>query len=38
MHARRTDADNLEGNPIAVGDHCFGCNAEQGSSCRGALK
>jgi MoaA/NifB/PqqE/SkfB family radical SAM enzyme len=30
------DAD-LEGNPIIVADHCFGCTAGQGSSCGGAL-
>jgi len=28
---------NLEGNPIAVRDHCYGCTAGQGSSCGGAL-
>jgi radical SAM/Cys-rich protein len=28
---------DLEGNPIAVRDHCFGCTAGQGSSCEGAL-
>lgn len=28
---------NLEGNPIIVADHCFGCTAGQGSSCGGAL-
>ncbi|HUF21907.1 MAG TPA: arsenosugar biosynthesis radical SAM (seleno)protein ArsS [Burkholderiales bacterium] len=28
---------NLDGNPIAVRDHCFGCTAGQGSSCGGAL-
>ena len=28
---------NLAGNPIAVGDHCYGCTAGQGSSCGGAL-
>ena len=27
----------LDGNPIAVADHCFGCTAGQGSSCGGAL-
>jgi radical SAM/Cys-rich protein len=27
----------LEGNPIAVRDHCYGCTAGQGSSCGGAL-
>ncbi|MSQ59723.1 MAG: radical SAM/Cys-rich domain protein [Betaproteobacteria bacterium] len=28
---------DLEGNSIAVFDHCFGCTAGQGSSCGGAL-
>jgi radical SAM/Cys-rich protein len=28
---------NLEGNAIAVRDHCYGCTAGQGSSCGGAL-
>ena len=28
---------DLEGNPIVVGDHCYGCTAGQGSSCGGAL-
>ena len=28
---------DLEDNPIAVKDHCFGCTAGQGSSCGGAL-
>jgi radical SAM/Cys-rich protein len=28
---------HLDGNPIAVKDHCFGCTAGQGSSCGGAL-
>ena len=27
----------LEGNPIVVNDHCYGCTAGQGSSCGGAL-
>jgi radical SAM/Cys-rich protein len=27
----------LEGLPIAVADHCYGCTAGQGSSCSGAL-
>lgn len=39
---RRTlwDIDNLadiERDPIAFGDHCFGCTAGAGSSCGGAL-
>ncbi len=28
---------DLEGNAIAVRDHCYGCTAGQGSSCGGAL-
>jgi radical SAM/Cys-rich protein len=28
---------NLEGNPIVVAGHCYGCTAGQGSSCGGAL-
>ena len=28
---------DVEGNPIAVADHCFGCTAGQGSSCGGSL-
>ncbi|MFQ5356004.1 MAG: arsenosugar biosynthesis radical SAM (seleno)protein ArsS [Mariprofundaceae bacterium] len=28
---------SLEGNPIVVMDHCYGCTAGQGSSCGGAL-
>lgn len=27
----------IEGRPIRVGDHCYGCTAGQGSSCGGAL-
>ena len=30
--------EDLEGNPILVADHCFGCTAGQGSSCGGALE
>jgi radical SAM/Cys-rich protein len=30
--------DNIEGNPIRVAGHCYGCTAGQGSSCGGALK
>jgi radical SAM/Cys-rich protein len=29
--------DSLDGAPIAVADHCYGCTAGQGSSCGGAL-
>ena len=28
---------DLEGAPIAVADHCYGCTAGQGSSCGGSL-
>jgi radical SAM/Cys-rich protein len=31
------DPEQLEGRPIAVGEHCFGCTAGSGSSCGGAL-
>src|SRR4029079_15565248 len=27
----------LDGNPVVVRDHCYGCTAGQGSSCGGAL-
>lgn len=27
----------LPGSPIAIGEHCYGCTAGQGSSCSGAL-
>ena len=30
--------DTIDGNPIRVAGHCFGCTAGQGSSCGGALK
>jgi radical SAM/Cys-rich protein len=29
--------EGLDGAPIAVADHCYGCTAGQGSSCGGAL-
>ncbi len=29
---------NLEGHPIVVANHCYGCTAGQGSSCGGALE
>jgi radical SAM/Cys-rich protein len=28
---------DLDGNPVTVRDHCYGCTAGQGSSCGGAL-
>jgi len=30
--------DKVEGNPIRVAGHCYGCTAGQGSSCGGALE
>ena len=36
-HLRDLAALVLEGAPIAVADHCYGCTAGQGSSCGGAL-
>ena len=37
VHLRQLAGADLEGNPIAVKDHCYGCTAGQGSSCGGAL-
>jgi radical SAM/Cys-rich protein len=37
MHVSQLAARSLEGNPIVVRDHCYGCTAGQGSSCGGAL-
>lgn len=31
------DGVRLDGRPIRVGEHCYGCTAGQGSSCGGAL-
>ena len=36
-HVRDLASAGIEGRPIAVRDHCFGCTAGQGSSCGGAL-
>jgi radical SAM/Cys-rich protein len=36
-HLRDLRRLRLEGNPIVVADHCYGCTAGQGSSCGGAL-
>ncbi|MCB1955808.1 MAG: arsenosugar biosynthesis radical SAM protein ArsS [Rhodocyclaceae bacterium] len=36
-HLSALTAAGLEGRPIRVADHCFGCTAGQGSSCGGAL-
>jgi radical SAM/Cys-rich protein len=38
VHIRDLIGRDLEGAPILVADHCFGCTAGQGSSCGGALK
>ena len=37
VHLSSLVGRTLEGNPIAVKQHCFGCTAGQGSSCGGAL-
>ena len=37
LHLSELLADELEGRPIQVADHCYGCTAGQGSSCTGAL-
>lgn len=36
-HISELTPQDLEGRPIAVADHCYGCTAGQGSSCGGAL-
>lgn len=36
-HLRDLIDQSLEGQPIRVADHCYGCTAGQGSSCGGAL-
>ncbi len=37
-HLRDLLTRDLDGDAIAVADHCYGCTAGQGSSCGGALK
>ncbi len=37
LHIRDLDPAGMPDRAIAVGDHCFGCTAGQGSSCGGAL-
>jgi radical SAM/Cys-rich protein len=37
LHLRDLLTQSLDGEPIAIADHCFGCTAGQGSSCGGAL-
>jgi len=36
-HLKDVLGRDLDGNPIVVNDHCYGCTAGQGSSCGGAL-
>lgn len=38
LHLRDLLEEDIEGRPIAVAEHCYGCTAGQGSSCGGALK
>lgn len=37
-HLRDLLSQDVQGNPIRVADHCYGCTAGQGSSCGGALE
>ena len=37
-HLRELMSVDLQGQPIVVKDHCYGCTAGQGSSCGGALE
>lgn len=38
VHLSELMGANLEGRPIVVKEHCYGCTAGQGSSCGGALR
>jgi radical SAM/Cys-rich protein len=38
VHLAEITDSALEGQPIRVANHCFGCTAGQGSSCGGALE
>jgi radical SAM/Cys-rich protein len=38
VHLKDLLAADLEGQPIRVAGHCYGCTAGQGSSCGGALR
>ena len=38
VHISELVREHLDGNPIAVLDHCYGCTAGHGSSCGGALE
>ncbi|MDX1811890.1 MAG: arsenosugar biosynthesis radical SAM protein ArsS [Gammaproteobacteria bacterium] len=37
MHISELNAEAINGKPIVIADHCYGCTAGQGSSCGGAL-
>jgi len=37
-HLRDLMALDINGRPVAIADHCYGCTAGQGSSCGGALE
>ncbi|GAB4357014.1 MAG: arsenosugar biosynthesis radical SAM protein ArsS [Gammaproteobacteria bacterium] len=37
VHISELMGESLDGHPIVVGGHCYGCTAGQGSSCGGAL-
>ncbi len=37
LHIRELASLAVEGRPIRVADHCYGCTAGQGSGCSGAL-
>ncbi len=37
-HLSELMGQEVEGNPVAVMDHCYGCTAGQGSGCGGALE
>jgi len=37
VHLNNLLDDTIDGNPIHVAGHCYGCTAGQGSSCGGAL-
>jgi hypothetical protein len=38
MHLRDLLTAGIDGAPVRVAGHCYGCTAGQGSSCGGALK
>ncbi len=37
LHINDLAGNDMQGDSIVVGDHCYGCTAGQGSSCGGAL-